>query len=648
LQEQVTRRGAGFSGAAQFGSELGEASAQSSLGVGRIDDAECPRDDGGLGDVSVPLVSDQRPVAVPIVGAKKAVELGDVHPLQQVRVVRTVRLAARGHSLHPPVHTPHPIDGLLGLRRRTERRGGEEVGGALQAAPRITPIVGVLRHTGHRPWMQRLEQQRSQAADEHRRVGVDATNRCIVGEPTRLARVEEFGSPGGFVRADHPHPDLVAEPRTNVERHWPIVPRPREYHPDVPEEMPPEPDAALRASGALRGSDGRPTDAEGRPLERRSTDRTRPRWVLPAIVLFWIGYLLTFTTRYVFHQLSSLLVLLLVSVFLSLAIEPGVNRLAARGWRRGSATISILLGVLLAFLVFAGAVGTLVGTQVADLLSESDAYITDTVNFLNDNFGTNIDPQDVIDDFEDPDGRVQQFIQSQSDEAVRLSVAVVGVIFQALSVLLFTYYLVADGPRMRRGICSRLNPVRQAQVLKAWELAITKTGGYLYSRALLALLSAFFHWIVFQSIGTPAPIALALWVGLVSQFLPVVGTYLAGVLPVLLTLLDSPLNAAIVIGFIVVYQQIENYFFAPRITARTMELHPAVAFGAALGGASLLGFVGALLALPAAAMIQAVMSEWGNRYDVLDSHLTTVPGPRSSRSTRHPDDPSDTATTDSV
>jgi predicted PurR-regulated permease PerM len=223
---------------------------------------------------------------------------------------------------------------------------------------------------------------------------------------------------------------------------------------------------------------------------------------------------------------------------------------------------------------------------------------------------------------------VQEFIQSQSDEAIRLSVTAVGVIFQALSVLLFTYYLVADGPRLRRSICSRLPPVRQQRVLQAWELAITKTGGYLYSRALLALLSTFFHWVVFQALGTQAPIALALWVGLVSQFLPVVGTYLAGILPVLVTFLDSPLKAAIVTGFIIIYQQIENYFFAPRITARTMELHPAVAFGAALAGASLLGFVGALLALPAAAMAQALASEWGKRYDVVDSHLTAIPPPR--------------------
>ena len=403
----------------------------------------------------------------------------------------------------------------------------------------------------------------------------------------------------------------------------------------MPEESAAE-TAGSDAPDAPGLSDTGPVDADGRRFNRRATDRTLPRWVVPAVVVFWAGYLLTFTARHVFHRLSSLFILILVSIFLSLAVEPGVNRLAARGWRRGRATIMILFGVLAAFLIFAGAVGTLVGTQVADLLQDSDRYITDTVGFLNDNFSTNIDPQDVIREFNDPNGRVQEFIRSQSDEAVRLSLTVLTVVFQGLTVLLFTYYLVADGPRLRRGICARLTPARQARVLQAWELAITKTGGYLYSRALLALLSTFFHWIVFQSIGTPAPIALALWVGLVSQFLPVVGTYLAGILPVLLTLVDSPLNALIIIVFIVVYQQIENYFFAPRITARTMELHPAVAFGAALGGAALLGFVGALLALPAAAMVQAFVAEWGNRYDVVDSHLTAIPLPKNQRTTEPP------------
>ena len=257
------------------------------------------------------------------------------------------------------------------------------------------------------------------------------------------------------------------------------------------------------------------------------------------------------------------------------------------------------------FLTFVGAIGTLVGSQVADLLQNSDTYISDTVNTINDTFGTHLDAQEVIDDFNDPDGAVQKFIADQQDNAVRLSVAALGALLQLFSVLLFTFYLVADGPKLRRAICSRLTPARQERVLAVWELAGTKTGGYLYCRALLALLSAVFHWIVFQSLGTAAPVALALWVGIVSQFLPVVGTYLAGVLPVLLTFLDSPVKALIVLIAIVVYQQIENYLLSPRITAHTMELHPALAFGAALGGAAVLGAVGAVLALPAAAMGQA-------------------------------------------
>ena len=379
---------------------------------------------------------------------------------------------------------------------------------------------------------------------------------------------------------------------------------------------------------------GRPIDpTTGRPLDRRETDRTLPRWAIPAIATFWIGFLLTFVLRHVFGRLSGLLVLLLVSVFLALAIEPGVNKLAnSRGWRRGTATSAILFGVLGLILLFVIAIGTLVGNQIADLLSRSDTYIVDTVEWINSTFGTSIDPQGVVNEFNDPNGRVQEFIQSQGDEAVRLSVTVLGVIFQALSVLLFTYYLVADGPRLRRAICSRLRPDRQRKVLRGWDLAITKTGGYLYSRALLALLSAVSHWIVFQSLGTQAPIALALWVGLVSQFLPVVGTYLAGVLPLVVTLLDSPVDALVVLIFIVVYQQIENYLFAPRITARTMELHPAVAFGAALAGASLLGVVGAILALPGAAMAQALASTWGKRFDVIEDELTFLAEPPARRS----------------
>lgn len=350
-----------------------------------------------------------------------------------------------------------------------------------------------------------------------------------------------------------------------------------------------------------------------------------PRWVWKAIAIFWLGFLLTDLSRGVIHDLSGLLILLLLSLFLSLAIEPGVNRLADRGWRRGTATLVILAAVFVTMTVFVVAIGSLVGQQIADLLSNSETYVNRSVSFLNRNFGTDINPGEVIASIKDPEGAVQQFIKGQGDTALALSATALRLIVQTLSVLLFTFYLVADGPKLRRSICTRLSPDRQKRVLSTWELAIEKTGGYLYSRALLALVSAIAHWILLTALDTKAPLALALWVGLMSQFVPVFGTYLAGALPVLITLVDSPVKALVIAIFVIVYQQVENYFLLPRITARTMNIHPAIAFGSALAGGAVLGAVGAVLAIPAAAMVQAIIRASGERHEVIDNPLVAGP-----------------------
>jgi len=365
------------------------------------------------------------------------------------------------------------------------------------------------------------------------------------------------------------------------------------------------------------------------------TTNPMPKWVPRAIVLFWMMFLAALVARELFHQLSSFFLLVLVSIFLAFAIEPGVNRLAKRGWRRGSGTLLIIFGVITFIGVFLGAVGTLVGSQVADVLKNSEMYVNDTVDFVNDTFNANIDPAEVNASIADPKGPVQKFIKNQQGKVISLSVNALGASLQLLTIVLFTFYFVADGPRLRRVICSRLPEAKQRAVLRTWDLAIAKTGGYLYSRALLALVSAFFHWIAFQAIGTPAPIAMALWVGIVSQFLPVVGTYLAGVLPLLLTFFDSPIKALLVVGFVLVYQQLENYLISPRITARTLHVHAAVAFGSAIVGGAILGPVGAVLALPAAAMAQALIGSWGPRHDVVDDDLVRMPAPRVKRAMRN-------------
>jgi predicted PurR-regulated permease PerM len=368
----------------------------------------------------------------------------------------------------------------------------------------------------------------------------------------------------------------------------------------------------------------RSVSADVEPVATPDRD-AMPRWVPRAIVMFFAGATGFFVVRWLVVELQSLLITLLVSLFLSFAIEPAVNWLAARGWRRGSATWVVFLAVAVVSLAFVAAIATVLVRQLTSFVDSAPEYLEEAEGWINDRFDTDLDTEDLVDQLTEAEGPLRDLGGEVAQNAVGFSLSVLGGVFQLFTVALFTWYLVADGPRLRRTILSLLPAHRQDQVLRTWELAIDKTGGYIYSRALLAAASAFTTWIFLSVIGVPYPVPLALWVGVVSQFVPVIGTYLAGAMAVLVALLNDPVDGALVLGFVATYQQVENYLLAPRITARTMELHPAVAFGTVITGAALLGPVGAVLALPAAAILQAFGSTLVERHDVPETSLTAEP-----------------------
>jgi predicted PurR-regulated permease PerM len=105
-------------------------------------------------------------------------------------------------------------------------------------------------------------------------------------------------------------------------------------------------------------------------------------------------------------------------------------------------------------------------------------------------------------------------------------------------------------------------------------------------------------------------------------------------LPLLVAVVKDPVDALILLIFFTLYQQIENYLLSPRITSRTMQLHPALAFGCAIAGAGISGVVGAFLALPVAAIIQGIGSTYIHRHDVAESELTKVSTPQESKEIR--------------
>ncbi len=342
-----------------------------------------------------------------------------------------------------------------------------------------------------------------------------------------------------------------------------------------------------------------------------------PRWLPRALVLALALVAAFQLGSWAFHQLTGLLINILIAFFLALAIEPAVSWMASRGMRRGLATFIVFIGVVIVSAGFVTLLGSVLADQIIKLIEGFPAYLDSVINWINTHFKTDLKRVDIQEGLLRSDW-LRNYVQNSATGVLDVSAQVIGGLFQLLTIGLFSFYFAADGPRLRRAICSVLPPARQAEVLRAWEIAVNKTGGYIYSRGLMALISGVAHFVLLQALDVPYAPVLAVWVGLVSQFIPTIGTYLAGALPMLIAFTVDPWYALWVLVFVVIYQQFENYVLQPKLTSKTVDIHPAVAFGAVIAGTALLGAVGALIAIPAIATLQAFLGAYVKRYDVTD------------------------------
>lgn len=346
--------------------------------------------------------------------------------------------------------------------------------------------------------------------------------------------------------------------------------------------------------------------------DERFTSRLRQAAVTGAVAVLGVLVVL-----WVLERLRDVLLLVALSLFLGFAIEPAVNRLARRGWPRGRATLVVFGALFAVIAAFAAALGTVVARQVTALVANLPVYARTIADFLDDRLGLTLSQSDVA----GAAGQAGQLGQLVASNALGFGSTVLALLFQLLTVATLTFYFAKDGPKMRRAVCGLLPAGHQREVLRAWDLAIDSTASYVVYRVSLAVLSAALHIGVLSALDVPSAVALGVWVGVVSQFLPAVGTYLAGVLPVVVALTQSSRTALLVLGFVVVYQQVENYVISPPLAARTMKVHPAAGFVAALSGLALFGPIGALLALPVVATVQSFSSTYLVRYRTVDDEL---------------------------
>jgi predicted PurR-regulated permease PerM len=345
--------------------------------------------------------------------------------------------------------------------------------------------------------------------------------------------------------------------------------------------------------------------------------RTPPPWIRGFILWVFAGVLALRVLTWAFHGLSSLIGILFLAWLLSIAMEPAVERLVKAGMKRGLATGTVMLTMLLLTIAFFAAFGTLLFDQLVQLITAFPSYIDETITWVNSTFNTDWDQSKIQDALNIDTAKLLSLASNLSGGILGVVKSLVSLVFSGFTLLLFAFYMSAEAPRLRATVSSWFPPRHQKVIDTVWSITVAKTGGYVFSRLVLAMLCAFFTGIFLLVLGIPFWLPLAIWTGLVSQFIPTIGTYLGGALPVLIATLASPVKGLLVLGFILLYQQVENYFFSPKVTSRTVNIHPAVAFGAVMGGAALFGPWGALVAIPVVAAVQSVADTYGKRYELI-------------------------------
>ncbi|GAA2035167.1 hypothetical protein GCM10009740_27470 [Terrabacter terrae] len=314
-----------------------------------------------------------------------------------------------------------------------------------------------------------------------------------------------------------------------------------------------------------------------------------------------VGVLTAYAVVQAVGRLGTVITLLVVSLFLTLSLNPLVEGLTRRRFRRGAAVTIVFLGVLALF--------TLVGWLVIPPVAQQGTELATNAPRMFDNLLANPWVQDV-------DHRYQlvQRVQEEVNKRVADGNLWAGVfggvldagkviasgVFSVLTVLVLTLYFLASLPAVKQAAYALVPASRRPRTVSLAEEVMRRVGSYAIGQVAVAAINAFCAWIMMTLIGLKFAAVLAVAVGFLG-LIPMVGATLGASVVAIVAFFDEPKKALIVIIYFIVYQQIENYAVMPRIMQRTVAVPGAVTVVAALAGGALLGILGALLAIPFAA-----------------------------------------------
>lgn len=334
----------------------------------------------------------------------------------------------------------------------------------------------------------------------------------------------------------------------------------------------------------------------GRPLNRRS-----PFFVGMAAAA---GVAVTYGLVEIVIRARSVLVLIGLALFIAAGLDPAVSWLTRRGLARPAAVVIILLAV-------AGVAGAFLAAAIPPLAAQTTALTQQLPHYMH-----------SLQDHNSELGKLNVHYQIQQRLTKVLSArgaALIGGVLGAgelvlsaftslLVVAVLTIYFLAGMPRIKL-FAYRLAPQsRRARVILIGDEIFTKVGGYVLGNFLTSAIAGVGTYIWLLAFGIPYPLLLSLLVALLD-LIPVIGSTIGGAAVSLVALTVSLPIAVATLGFYVAYRLAEDYLIVPRIMGRTVEVPAVVTIVAVLLGGTLMGIVGALVAIPAAAALRVLLHE---------------------------------------
>ncbi|HZX01394.1 AI-2E family transporter [Kribbella sp.] len=312
-------------------------------------------------------------------------------------------------------------------------------------------------------------------------------------------------------------------------------------------------------------------------------------------------------------QASSVLLLLLVSIFIAVGLNPLVEWFMRRGLKRGLAVAVVFLLMILAVAGVGFAIVPVVSDQISNLIKNAPEWLdlltkSRTLHDLDNKYHFIQKAQDYI---QDP-----ALAQRAFGGILGVGKVVAGALFNTFTILVLTLYFLASLPSVKRAAYSLVPRSRRKRVSILGDEVLSRVGGYVSGQFMVASCAGVMAFIFLEIVGIRQyAVALAIVV-MFCDFIPMVGGFIGVTAIALIGFTGGLWTGIACLIYGIVYQQIENYIVAPRIMRRAVDIPGAVTVIAALLGGALLGVVGALLAIPSAAAVLLIIREvWVRKAD---------------------------------